>query len=211
MEENEQTTPANDTTGTGQATGITQAADRTFTQADVNQVAGKARDEGRKAAINELTQKYGDLDVLAKAKAELDKKKVDEMTELEKAQARAAQLEQEKAQAVKEASDATLKALRLEIGLKKGLSPLLADRLTGSTPEEMEADADALLASLPTPQAAPPRQAIHMGATDGTAGGGSSAKPNLTRAEKDMAAKLHMTEEQYANRKRERMVYTDDD
>lgn len=49
---------------------------------------------------------------------------------------------------------------RLEVAMAKGLPPALAARLVGATREEMEADADALLAlvktNTPTPPGVPP-------------------------------------------------------
>lgn len=49
------------------------------------------------------------------------------------------------------ASDNAAKALRYEVAATKGLDLNLAARLTGSTKEELEADADALMALIPTP------------------------------------------------------------
>ena len=50
-----------------------------------------------------------------------------------------------KAEADKRAETAEAKALRLEVAFEKGLTPKQAKRLTGSTREELEADADELL------------------------------------------------------------------
>lgn len=71
-------------------------------------------------------------------------------TELEKAQARAAAAE-------KSAADAVLNALRAQVALDKKLTPSQAKRLVGTTQEELEADADELLADLKniTPGSAP--------------------------------------------------------
>lgn len=55
------------------------------------------------------------------------------------------------------ANEAASKALRYEVAAAKGLDLALAARLTGSTVEELEADADALMALIPkAPDAAPP-------------------------------------------------------
>jgi hypothetical protein len=80
--------------------------------------------------------------------AERKAKEEAEMTELQKAQKRAAELE------------AKLTALELaqkrrEIAEKVGLPPALAARLQGASDEELEADAKALLESLPKPQEPP--------------------------------------------------------
>lgn len=54
------------------------------------------------------------------------------------------------------ANEAAGKALRYEVAAAKGLDLALAARLTGSTKEELEADADALMALIPTaPEVAP--------------------------------------------------------
>lgn len=50
----------------------------------------------------------------------------------------------------REQAEATLKAARLEIAAEKGLTPLQAARLQGTTREELAADADALKALFPT-------------------------------------------------------------
>lgn len=67
----------------------------------------------------------------------------------------------EKAQAQLKAAQAELDALKLneqrrEIAKKAGLPDALALRLSGSTPEEMEADAKALVAALPKATAPAP-------------------------------------------------------
>ena len=51
------------------------------------------------------------------------------------------------ADALKRAEAAELKALRLDVGHRKGLTPAQAKRLVGTTEEELLADADELLAA----------------------------------------------------------------
>ncbi len=53
-----------------------------------------------------------------------------------------------------EAGQSSAKALRYEVAAEKGLDLKLAARLTGSTKEELEADADALMALIPKAQQA---------------------------------------------------------
>ena len=63
--------------------------------------------------------------------------------------------------AEKRAAEAEAKILRLEVAGEKGLTPAQARRLVGTTKEELEADADELLASFGQPQApkaTPPTQ-----------------------------------------------------
>lgn len=67
--------------------------------------------------------------------------------------------------AEKRAEDAEGRAMRLEVAAEKGLTPAQAKRLTGSTREDLEADADELLAMFspaepkPTPSGRP-REAL---------------------------------------------------
>lgn len=157
----------NDQAQTPDATGNTSVTVPLLTQDEVNRLVGKARQEGRQAAQNELTAKYGNLDELLKLKQEVEAKRAAEMTELEKAQQRLAALEAEREREAQRAKEAELKALRLEVGQQKGLPPTLAQRLSGSTREELEADADLVLSDLK--QAARPI-APNL---DATAGGAS--------------------------------------
>jgi len=71
-------------------------------------------------------------------------------TEIEKAQARADAAE-------KELASSRIEALRSSVALQRGLTPTQAKRLVGSTLEELQADADELLADLNAskPAAAP--------------------------------------------------------
>ena len=111
-----------DQNGTGGTTTPT-----TFTQDDVNRfVAAERRSvEGR----------FADYDELKGKAAKLDEAEAANKTELQRAQ--------EAAQAAeKRAADAEGKALRAEVASAKGVPAAL---LTGSTKEELEAAADALL------------------------------------------------------------------
>lgn len=106
---------------------------------------------------------------LERAAAEQKAKEQAEMTELQKATAKAAELEAELN---------TLKQndKKREIAAKVGLPPALALRLVGATDEELEADAKAILASLPKP-AAP-----NTGATAPGANGRQGETPAERRA-----------------------------
>lgn len=81
-------------------------------------------------------------------------------------------LREEANTAKREAAEATQKLLRAEVGAAKELPRDLWSRLQGDTQEDMEADADRLLA------------VIKPGKPSGDAGGGSRGKPPST--EKDM-------------------------
>lgn len=61
------------------------------------------------------------------------------LTDLERAQ-------QEAKQSAQRAEEAEMRAMRIEVAAAKGLSPAQAKRLVGSTREELEADADEIVA-----------------------------------------------------------------
>lgn len=61
------------------------------------------------------------------------------------------------AAAEKAAAEHEQRALRLEVAAEKGLSPAQAKRLVGSTREELESDADELLATFGTKQPSGPK------------------------------------------------------
>ena len=66
----------------------------------------------------------------------------------------------------KRAADAEAKALRLEIGYKLGLPIGLADRLKGSTEEELIADAKELMSFVSTPAPASGRPQPNLGGVE---------------------------------------------
>ncbi len=96
--------------------------------------------EGRaKAAEKESDKQAKKLAALEKAEEE---RRQAELTDLQKAQDKAAKAEAE-LQATK------LAIVRRDVAAKVGLPAVLADRLKGETAEEIEADANALLETLP--------------------------------------------------------------
>lgn len=65
------------------------------------------------------------------------------------------------------AAAAEQRALRLEVAAEKGLTPTQAKRLVGATRDELEADADDLVASFTGPEpdpSRPPRERLRPGA-----------------------------------------------
>jgi hypothetical protein len=126
--------------------------------ADLGDAGKKALDEERAARREaekqrkEMETRLKELEPLAaKAKELEDSKK----TETEK-------LGEKLTAAEKRAVEAEQKALRLEVASAKGLTQAQAKRLVGATKEELEADADELLAS--------------FGAGDTSGGKGSGSK-----------------------------------
>ncbi|AXH89415.1 hypothetical protein [Micromonospora aurantiaca] len=124
------------------------------------------RNEERKAR-RALEAKLAEYQKAEQEKAEADK------TEAEK-----------RAAAEQRAEQAELRALRLEVAAEKGLTPAQAKRLVGATREELEADADDILATFPTAPAVPaPKPTPKPDPSQGSRGGGG--KPSA----QDRAAK----------------------
>ena len=87
-----------------------------------------------------------------------------------------------------QANEAAAKALRYEVAAEKGLDLALAARLTGSTREELEADADKLMALIPkAPETSPP--APPVGPTvPGSQPGGTPPPALVTQSDLDALA-----------------------
>jgi Domain of unknown function (DUF4355) len=117
---------------------------KTFTQADLDRIVGERVDRERRkfAGYGELKSKAAQFDELAEA----------QKTEHEKLADRADAAE-------KRATAAEAALLRRTVAERKGLPAELAERLAGSTEEELGADADALIALLPSPGAPKPPSA----------------------------------------------------
>ena len=103
---------------------------KTFTQADIDAAVDKAAAKIRADERRKVLEKFADYDEL--------KEKAGTVTTLEE---RVAEIE-------RRASESELRAMRAEIANDKGLTPTQAKRLVGATREELEADADELLADL---------------------------------------------------------------
>ncbi|MFJ5103171.1 hypothetical protein [Streptomyces sp. NPDC088554] len=99
-----------------------------------------------------------ELERLRAADEELKKRQAAELTENERITAEKTTAEQAAATARAEADAAVRKALLLEVAMSKALTSAQAARLQGSTKEELEADADELLATFaPAVPASAPR------------------------------------------------------
>ncbi len=145
---------------TGSATEQTGVEQRTFTQADLDRIVTErlAKEKQRSEAL------------AAKAKADAERKAAEEQGEWKKL---AEQYKTDADTAAAKAKAAELAVLRRDIGARLNVPALLADRLRGETPEDIEADAKLLLAGLP--KAGPP---------PGNAGSG--AKQDGATSGKDM-------------------------
>jgi len=93
--------------------------------------------------LREIEKQYNkERKELERLKADEAKRKESEMSELEKAQKRAADLESE-------LQRERVEKLRVKVAAKYQLPEFFADRLKGETEEELEADAAQLAANLP--------------------------------------------------------------
>ena len=196
-----QAAPTHTSSGTAAPTGAGSITDapKTLTQADVDAIISRRLAEKEAALMQSLRERYGDLDDLKKKAEKLTTLEQADMTELQRAQQALADEKRLREQKEQEASEAKLHALRLEVGQVKGLSPLLASRLQGTTREALEADADAVVAELgPKARLTPPN-------LDATAGGGQGEggpkSMKLTPSEQNAARASHMTDQQYLEAK----------
>jgi len=186
----------NDTLSTGQATGE-HAAPRTFTQQERDAIIRDRLAQERERQQRKLTEQYGNLyELKARATkyAEGEQAQMSETDKLRKQLEDAQRVAQEREQKAREAE---LAALRLEVGQLKGLTPALAKRLVGATREELEADADMVLADLkPSKPTAP-----NLNATAG--GGDDKSGHGLTPEERAIVDRMRkvdpsLTYEKYA-------------
>lgn len=120
--------------------------------------AGQRALDAMKAELAAAKAQVKDLTPLAQKAKELEQA---QMTEVQRAQA-----ERDEAKAA--ALNATTALMRLQVGSAKGLPPVLAERLAGSTVEEMTADADRLKAEL--------SESLNAAATPRQAGSGDASK-----------------------------------
>ena len=150
MSDQETTAPVEDAP---EATPTTETDEEPFDEKRAREKIAKANSEAanlrrRLKELEPLAEKYRELQ-------EAGKTEVEKLTERLSATERRAQ-------------EAELRALRLEIGAKYGLTPAQAKRLIGSTAEELEADAKELLESFkpaaePTGRTHTPREALQYG------------------------------------------------
>lgn len=124
---------------------------RSFTQAELDRIVKErvARERTKYANYGELSEKAKRLDDIEEANKTEQQKLTDRLNEAER---RALTAERE--------------ALRVRIANQKGLTGKWADRLRGETEEELEADADGILADLADTSQAPD---LRQGAGRGTA------------------------------------------
>lgn len=114
--------------------------DKKFTQEDVNQMISDR--------LKRETSKYSDYDELKAKAAKLDDAEASRKSDEQKMLDRIEAAEKKAAEADERVGKAEANALRLSVAADKKLPPSLAKRLTGTTREELEADAEELLESV---------------------------------------------------------------
>ncbi|WP_329168286.1 hypothetical protein OG709_29835 [Streptomyces sp. NBC_01267] len=119
-----------------------------------------------------------ELEQLRAAAAELTAHKAGQLSDAERLQAEKAAETDKRTAAERERDEARAEALRLRVAAEKALTPAQADRLRGSTREELEADADELLSLFPASSMSPAPVAraggprgVDVGASASTASG----------------------------------------
>ena len=123
--------------------------------------------EAERKAANKAEEAERHFKKLAKFEEEEKKRQEAELSELERANKKTAELESELKRLKTE-------SLKREIAAKVGVPASLAARLQGETPEEIEADAKAILDTLPKPAAVSPTNP----------GGGNTVKESDTERRK---------------------------
>ncbi|MGO2819435.1 MAG: hypothetical protein ACTIA5_01450 [Brachybacterium tyrofermentans] len=172
---------ANDDDGDGQQP--KPKAPRTFTQDELNAVAAEER---RKTA-----EKFADYDDL-KAKAErLDQSEQENQTELQKAIARAEKAEKDRDQEKADRENADRRAVAAEVASEKGVP---ASHISGSTREELEASAEALIAWRTGQKAGEEEEPPKVGGFIPDSGTGDlGPTPRTLASGRDRAAAKHAT------------------
>ena len=89
-----------------------------------------------------------DVDRIVRERVQRERAKYADYDELKERAGQATTLEERVAQIERQAQANEARAMRAEIANAKGLTPTQAKRLVGNTREELEADADELLADL---------------------------------------------------------------
>lgn len=132
--------------------------------------------------INKVKSQFGDYDDLKAKAAEYDKAQENAKSELQKAVDRAEAAERER-------DSLRIDTLKAEIGAAKGLTPAQSRRLAGVTKEELEADADDLLATFGGDKGDGPTPATTTRPTENLRGGGDpdiEPEPDMSKIVADI-------------------------
>ncbi|WP_305780014.1 capsid assembly scaffolding protein Gp46 family protein [Nocardia nova] len=142
------------------------------TQADLDRIIGRrvAQERSKYSGFDDLKAKASKYDELEEAKKTNEQRLSDQLTA---AQKRVEELELDK--------------LRNTVAADKGLPAKFARRLTGTTREELEADADDLLDSLPKPE---PKVPLSQKPKESLRGGGRPDEEPEETDPRKLAAKI---------------------
>lgn len=147
MAEDAATTTTDPAAGDGGQGGGTAPTEKTFTQADLDRIVGE-----RVARERDKYADYDDLKATAGKVPDLE-------TKLGEATGRVSELEPQ--------------VTRLSVAMAKGLPAELADRLRGTTEDELNEDADRLLALIPSGSDVGLRRPAPVPSQGGTGGSGA--------------------------------------
>lgn len=168
-----QATPV-DATGTNGGT-----PEKTFTQADIDRILKERLSQAERQAESKA----------AKAKADAEKQALADQGKWEEI---AKQAQAELAEAQRQAAEAQQALLRREVAAKHNLPGALVDRLKGATLEELDQDAQTLLAALPKPPAP------NINAVAGNGAKGATLPAGYTEeALRDQAVRLGVNPDTY--------------
>jgi hypothetical protein len=138
--EQDATTPAANDVTTGAEPGKQTEAVKTFTQTELDAIVTERLQRAQRKAEEQAN----------KARTEAERKAQEEQGQYQKlAESLKAELEQERTRA----KALELAGLRRDVAARRNLPAGLVDRLRGETEQEIDADAEALLAALPKPAA----------------------------------------------------------
>ncbi|MDA8186651.1 MAG: DUF4355 domain-containing protein [Dehalococcoidales bacterium] len=132
---NAATTTAQQNPGDGGQTTM-QQPEKTFTQAELDAIIAERLKRER--------ERYKDFDAYKKAAEEYQKLREAQMSETEKLQAKLAEYERQIIEKEREAAEARLESLRLKVLDEMGLPKAWAQRIFGTTEEEIRQDAEEL-------------------------------------------------------------------
>jgi len=132
-------------------------AAKTFTQEELDKIVAERLDRERK--------KYADYADLKKRAEEYEKLRQSQMTEQEKLEARLAEAERQIMEREIAVAEAEQRVLKAKVAESMGLPVALAERLTGTTEEELKADAANLLEVMKA--GGPPKASSKQGAPEG--------------------------------------------
>ncbi|GAA4391849.1 hypothetical protein [Tsukamurella soli] len=150
-----------------------EVVEKTLTESQVNKIVEKRLADQRKSFFKDFGGPDGLEELKAKAQ-KADEAEAAKLSEIEKANRRAELAEKRALEVENSKQTSEHEILRLTTALNKGLNAKQAKRLTGSTPEELEADADDLLEMFSAATASKPDPAPHRQPAEKLTGGGKA-------------------------------------